>query len=92
MDKIFFLPLLSQWCGHCKALAPDWDKLAEMYASSPSVSIASVDCTADDNNELCHQYGVSGYPTIKYFIDGNTLGEDYEGPRSLDALEQFAND
>ena len=81
-----------QWCGHCKALAPDWDKLAGMYASSPSVAIASVDCTTDENDELCHQYGVQGYPTLKYFIDGNTMGEDYQGPRSLEALEQFVND
>lgn len=82
----------SKWCGHCKALAPDWDKLADMYATSLSVSIASVDCTSDDNDELCHQYGVQGYPTLKYFIDGNSMGEDYQGARSLDALEQFAND
>ena len=63
-----------------------------MYATSPSVSIASVDCTSDENDELCHQYGVNGYPTLKYFIDGNSMGEDYQGARSLDALEQFAND
>ncbi len=51
-----------------------------------------MDCTADENDELCHQYGVQGYPTLKYFADGNTMGEDYQGPRSLEALEQFAND
>jgi thioredoxin-like negative regulator of GroEL len=73
-------------------LAPDWDKLADIFASSPSVAIASVDCTADGNDELCQQYGVQGYPSLKYFTDGNAMGEDYQGPRSLEALEQFVND
>ena len=91
-SKNAFIKFYAPWCGHCKALAPDWDQLADMYASSPSVVIASVDCTTDDNDELCHQYGVQGYPTLKYFVDGNTLGEDYQGARSLEALEQFAND
>ena len=90
--KNVFVKFYAPWCGHCKSLAPDWDKLADMYATSPSISIASVDCTSDDNDELCHQYGVQGYPTLKYFIDGNSMGEDYQGARSLDALEQFAND
>lgn len=29
--------------------------------------IGSVDCTSDDSKELCEKYGVSGYPTLKYF-------------------------
>jgi thiol-disulfide isomerase/thioredoxin len=54
-------------CGHCKALAPDWDSLAEQYSSSSSVLIGSVDCTAVEAKELCEDYGVQGYPTLKYF-------------------------
>ena len=51
--------------------------------------IASVDCTTDENKDLCQQYGVSGYPTLKYFKDGSREGQDYKGGRGLDELESF---
>ncbi|KAL7469577.1 hypothetical protein ACHAXS_009832 [Conticribra weissflogii] len=80
------------WCGHCKALAPDWDALADEYTSSNSVIIGSVDCTDEENSELCNDSGVQGYPTLKYYIDGNLEGEDYQGARSFDALKSFVDD
>mmetsp|Transcript_3602 Transcript_3602/g.9197 ORF Transcript_3602/g.9197 Transcript_3602/m.9197 type:complete len:214 (-) Transcript_3602:212-853(-) len=91
-SKNTFVKFYAPWCGHCKALAPDWDTLADNYAASSSVLIASVDCTAGDNDDLCQNYGVSGYPTLKYFKDANSDGEDYSGARSLDALEKFADE
>lgn len=66
--------------------------VADTYASSSSVLIGSVDCTTDENSDLCQQYGVQGYPTLKYFKDGNTEGEDYNGGRSLDDLSSFADE
>ena len=92
LSKNTFVKFYAPWCGHCKALAPDWDTLADNYAASSSVLIASVDCTAGDNDDLCQNYGVSGYPTLKYFKDANFDGEDYSGARSLDALEKFADE
>ena len=63
--KNAFVKFYAPWCGHCKALAPDWDSLAEKYAASSSVVIGSVDCTTDENKDLCQEYGVQGYPTLK---------------------------
>lgn len=54
--------------------------------------IASVDCTTDENKDLCQQYGVSGYPTLKYFKDGSREGQDYKGGRGLDELESFVDE
>jgi len=58
----FFAP----WCGHCKALAPEWEKAAT--ALKGKVPIAKVDCTEEQN--LCQQFGVQGYPTLKLFRQG----------------------
>eukprot|EP00579_Thalassiosira_antarctica_P006019 CAMPEP_0201882976 /NCGR_PEP_ID=MMETSP0902-20130614/15076_1 /ASSEMBLY_ACC=CAM_ASM_000551 /TAXON_ID=420261 /ORGANISM="Thalassiosira antarctica, Strain CCMP982" /LENGTH=213 /DNA_ID=CAMNT_0048411669 /DNA_START=57 /DNA_END=698 /DNA_ORIENTATION=+ len=91
-SKNTFVKFYAPWCGHCKSLAPDWDTLADTYSASPSVMIGSVDCTTEENTDLCQQYGVQGYPSLKYFKDGNTDGADYEGGRDLGTLGSFADE
>mmetsp|Transcript_38272 Transcript_38272/g.46718 ORF Transcript_38272/g.46718 Transcript_38272/m.46718 type:complete len:145 (-) Transcript_38272:299-733(-) len=71
-------------------MAEDWHKVGDDYAGS-SVLIGDVDCTAD-GKDLCTKYEVRGYPTIKFFKDGDTEGKDYQGGRSYDALKKFAED
>lgn len=39
-----------------------------------------------------HRYGVSGYPTLKFFPKGNKAGEDYDGGRDLDDFVAFINE
>ena len=70
-------------------MKPDWDALAEEFASSEKVVIADVDCTAA-GEELCERFEVQGFPTIKSFSPPDEDGEDYEGGRSLDDLREFA--
>lgn len=55
-------------CGHCKAAKPAWDDLGKEYADHPNVLIGDVDCTV--SKDVCNEMGVSGYPTIKYWVDG----------------------
>ncbi len=38
------------WCGHCKRMKPDWDRLAE--ETSDSVLIADVDCGIEQEVRL----------------------------------------
>lgn len=38
-----------------------------------------VDCT-EAGKETCSKYGVSGYPTLKIFRNGE-MSKDYDGPR-----------
>lgn len=69
-------------------MKPSWDKLGDDYAASSSVLIADADCT-DGAKELCTKFEIRGYPTIKYFIDGDTEGQDYKGGRDFDSLKEF---
>lgn len=38
------------------------------------------------------RYGVSGFPTLKFFPRNNKAGEDYEGGRDLDDFVAFINE
>jgi len=76
------------WCGHCKSLAPEYEVLAQTFAKLP-VKIASVD--ADKHRELGSRFGVSGFPTIKYFPAGSTTPEDYSGGRTAGDMVDFIN-
>jgi len=72
-------------------MKPDWDKLGSVYEDSSSVLIADVDCTIE--KDLCQEYGVSGYPTIKYFTsETGPEGAAYSGGRDYDALDAFVRD
>jgi len=74
------------WCGHCTAMKPAWDELAEKADSS--VFIADVDCSKEA--DLCQLNDVQGYPTIYYYKDG--VRENFTGGRSAEDLEKFVID
>lgn len=51
------------WCGHCKALAPHWKKVASNLAGMAVVG--AVDCDDKSNAKLCAAHEIQSFPTIK---------------------------
>jgi protein disulfide-isomerase A1 len=67
------------WCAHCRALAPDYAAAAASLAAQQlDVALAKVDATEDA--ELTEQYGVQGFPTLLFFVDG--VHNEYPGERT----------
>jgi protein disulfide-isomerase-like protein len=87
--KTVFIKFFAPWCGHCKKMAPDWEKLSGEWDGHEVGLIAEVDCTAE-GKPLCDANGVKGFPTLKYG-DPSSL-DDYQGARTYDALAKFAED
>jgi len=81
-----FIKFYAPWCGHCKRLAPIWDKLAEIYEDSTHVKISKVDCTVD--TAVCEKFEVRGYPTLLFLQNGEKK-EKYEEARDLKTLNDF---
>jgi len=85
-----FVEFYAPWCGHCKSLEPTYIKFANVFANEPNVKIARVN--ADEHKVHSSKYGVSGFPTLKYFPAGDSkTPEEYNGERSLEALVDFIN-
>lgn len=87
-DKHAFVGFFAPWCGHCKALKPTWDQLAQVYADDANVVIGAVDC--DEHQDLCSAQGVEGYPTLKYYESGEDV--KYEQGRELKDLTAYVNE
>ena len=60
-------------CGHCKRLAPAYEEVGMAFDNSDEVIIAKVDCDAE--KALGKRFGVSGFPTLKFFPKGSTEPE-----------------
>ncbi|KAG7014329.1 hypothetical protein SDJN02_24506, partial [Cucurbita argyrosperma subsp. argyrosperma] len=88
-DRGALVEFYAPWCGHCKKLAPDYEKLGSSFKKAKSVLIGKVDC--DEHKGVCSKYGVSGYPTIQWFPKGSLEPQKYEGPRTAEALAEFVN-
>lgn len=85
--KTVFVKFFAPWCGHCKSMKPDWDKLMKKYEGNKDALVADVDCIGE-GKDLCSEHGVEGFPTIKWG-DASSL-EDYEGGRDFEDLDTFA--
>uniref|UniRef100_A0A1A8KN49 Protein disulfide-isomerase n=1 Tax=Nothobranchius kuhntae TaxID=321403 RepID=A0A1A8KN49_NOTKU len=72
------------WCGHCKKLAPEFQKAARRLKGS--VQFAKVDCTA--HTVTCGRFGVTGYPTLKIFRYGKDSAP-YDGPRTANGIYNY---
>jgi len=74
------------WCGHCKAAKPHYGGASESEEIGDTKMVA-MDCTSDGSG-TCSEFGVSGYPTIKWF-EGDEEPTDYSGARDEDGFVEF---
>ncbi|KAI9347409.1 thioredoxin-like protein [Zopfochytrium polystomum] len=78
------------WCGHCKNLAPTYEKVARDFSIEPNCVVANIDATA--SQDVATAFDVTGYPTIKFFPAGSKEPLSYEGGRTEADFVDFLNE
>jgi len=87
--KPVFIVFYAPWCGHCKAIHPEWEKFAK--GVKDVVRVGAIN--ADEHREIAGQFGIKGFPTIKYWKMGSKKGMtpmDYQQARTAAALQSAA--
>ena len=77
-----FVEFYNTWCGHCIKFAPTFKELASNVKEwKPVVQLAVVDCAEDRNHDVCREYEVFMYPSLRYFPPHYSPLRDYSQPR-----------
>ncbi|KAJ4700700.1 Protein disulfide-isomerase [Melia azedarach] len=88
--KFIVVEFYAPWCGHCKQLAPEYEKAASILSShDPPVVLAKVDANEEANKDLATEYEIRGFPTVKIFRNGGKNIQDYKGPREADGIVDY---
>ncbi|KAF8806958.1 disulfide isomerase [Phlegmacium glaucopus] len=91
-SKNVIVTFTAPWCGHCKNLKPHYEKVATTFKPESDCVVANINADEQKNVHISQKYGVSGFPTIKFFSKDNKEPEDYEGGRTEDDIVAFLNE
>ncbi|XP_057707537.1 dnaJ homolog subfamily C member 10 isoform X2 [Corythoichthys intestinalis] len=69
--ELWAVDFYAPWCGPCRALMPEWRRVARML--SGQVAVGSVDCQRF--RSFCQSQDVRAYPEIRLYSGGGGGGE-----------------
>merc|ERR1719405_73098 len=80
-NKYVLVEFYAPWCGHCKALEPEY-KLAAADAVNKDVVFGKVDAIVEV--QLSEKYKIEGFPSIFFFRNGHQ--EVYDSGRTAEDI------
>ena len=70
-EKPVLVDFWAVWCGPCRVIAPEIEKLAEEKSEELKIGKLNV----DDNRDTAIKYGISSIPTLLLFKNGEVVKE-----------------
>ena len=85
-NKVVVVDCWAPWCGPCRRMGPEVDKVAEIMAGKVAVGKLNT----DENQEIAYRFGINAIPTLLIFIDG-VQKESLVGLRPADDIVAYIN-
>ena len=85
-DKPTLVRFHADYCGHCKAMEPEWEKVKSKVDDLKNKQVVDVEHSAIEHVPSHLKEGVDGYPTIRAFTNKGKESYSYSGPREADAI------
>ena len=70
-DKLVMVDFWASWCGPCRMLGPIVEELAAENEGKVKIGKLST----EDNPEMPQRYGIMSIPCLKFFKNGEEVGE-----------------
>ncbi len=83
-DGLTLVDFWAEWCGPCKMIAPEVEKLADEMAGKAKIAKLNV----DENRSIAGEYQVMSIPTMILFKEGKEI-ERVIGFRKKDELKKL---
>ncbi|KAL3142307.1 hypothetical protein ABBQ38_002649 [Trebouxia sp. C0009 RCD-2024] len=71
-DKLSVLDFTAKWCGPCKMMAPEYEKMSKEF---PQASFYKIDIDNPDVQTSVSKHDISGVPTFKLLRNGSVVAE-----------------
>ncbi|KAG8378255.1 hypothetical protein BUALT_Bualt08G0118600 [Buddleja alternifolia] len=89
-QKFIVVEFYAPWCGHCKKLAPEYEKAASILSTADApVVLAKVDANEEQNKVIASEYEIKGFPTLKILRYGGSVVQEYKGPRDAEGIVTY---
>lgn len=82
-SEIVLIDFYADWCGPCRMLAPNLEKI-----SSEDSSIKVIKVNVDKHEDIAREYGIMSIPTI-VLISNGTEKKRHTGVLNIDELKEF---
>ncbi|CAI7912632.1 unnamed protein product, partial [Closterium sp. NIES-54] len=89
-EKAVFVEFYAPWCGHCKKVAPEYERLAAAAKDVAALTVGKVNC--EEHKGLCDKHSIRSFPTFRWFPAHQTKPENFKGRRDADDFINFIND
>jgi len=83
----------AEWCGHCKDMTPEWQKVVSNFnnkkTNSNKINIAEIESKHID--KLPNKPSIEGFPSIKMYNGGKEVANFEDIQRIASKIQEFAN-